>query len=143
MPDSGGPPNCNPACQKIILDGDLLGAVFSTTGERIGKYHRPLKSKDDIDLAFHEAVNASYEFIALVRHEIGADTATQLYVETPEHMAKVIEDTCEKIEAFGRPIPQADEVIMKLIAAEDLAFKWCRAVLEGMGYTGPWPQCLS
>lgn len=143
MPDSGGPPQCNPACQKIILDGDLLGAIFSTTGERLSKFQRKLNSAERIAEAFHETVFASYEFIRLVREAISANEVPPLALETPMHMATVIEETCALIEAFRRPIPNGIEVVHKLIAAEDLAFKWQRNVLIGMGYQGPFPHCLS
>lgn len=143
MPDSGGPPQCNPACQKIVLDGDLLGAVFSTTGQRLIKFRRKLDFAQQINQAFASAVDATYEFIHLVRDAIGASPIRQAQPETCEHMANVIEDTCQRIEAFGRPIPHSEDIIGKLIVAEDLAFSFQRAVLEGMGYHGPqWPKCL-
>ena len=81
MPD----PNQCPECEaKIILDGDLVEAIFATT--------------------------------------------------------------CESIERYldqGNHLKHTDVILQKLIAAEDAAFAFQRSVLEGMGYTGPWPKCLA
>ena len=76
--------------------------------------------------------------------------------ECPECEAKIILDgdlveavfhtTCESIERFldsGKHLKQTDVILQKLIIAEDAAFAFQRAVLEGMDYHGPWPKCLS
>lgn len=137
-------PECDLACQtKIIIDGDLLGAVFSITGERLTKFHKRLDFQPAIDLAFQDAVFRTFEFLTLIRESIGADAPDQKYMETAAQIAQLLEDTCQLIEAFKKPIPRGREAILKLIAAEDLAFKWQRLVLEGMGHQGPWPKCLS
>ena len=81
MPD----PNDCPECEaKIILDGDLVEAVFKTTCEAIERYL-----------------------------------------------------------ASGKRLQHTDKILEKLIIAEDAAFAFQRAVLQGMGYSGPWPKCLS
>jgi len=61
-------------------------------------------------------------------------------------VAKLFESTCEGIERFldkGGSFKNSDVILAKLVAAEDAAFEFQRAVLEGMGYNGPWPKCLS
>jgi len=58
----------------------------------------------------------------------------------------VFQVTCERIEAFlanGQHLQHTDTILQKLIAAEDAAFEFQKAVLQGMGYNGPWPKCLS
>lgn len=80
MSNGAACPECE---QKIILDGDLAGAVFTSTCERI-----------------------------------------------------------EKFLDAGNHLKHTDNILVKLIIAEDAAFAFQRAALEGMGYTGPWPKCL-
>jgi len=63
-----------------------------------------------------------------------------------DSVAKLFEVTCEGIERFldkGGNLNQPQNIIAKLIIAEDAAYEFQRAVLEGMGYHGPWPKCLS
>ena len=58
----------------------------------------------------------------------------------------VFKTTCEAIERFidkGGKLQNLDQIIQKLIIAEDAAFAFQKAVLIGMGYNGPWPHCLS
>lgn len=58
----------------------------------------------------------------------------------------VFATTCAGIERFqdrGGKLKNTDKIIEKLIIAENAAFEFQRAVLEGMGYHGPWPKCLS
>lgn len=57
----------------------------------------------------------------------------------------VFATTCEGIERFqasGGKLKQTDKILKKLIAAENAAFEFQRAVLEGMDYHGPWPLAL-
>lgn len=59
----------------------------------------------------------------------------------------VFEETCYSIKAFiasGGHLNHAGNVIKKLIVAENAAFEFQRAVIEGMGYHGEhgWPLCL-
>jgi hypothetical protein len=61
-------------------------------------------------------------------------------------VAKVFETSCEGFEKFiaqGGQLKNSTKILDKLIAAEDAAFEFQRALLEGMGYHGPWPKCLS
>ena len=88
MSNGAACPECE---QKIILDGDLAAAIFTTTCERIEKY-----------------------------------------LDAGNHLA------------------HPELIVEKLIAAENAAFEFQRAVLEGMKYPpahltipgGPWPKCL-
>jgi len=63
-----------------------------------------------------------------------------------DSVAKLFEATCEGIERFldkGGSFKNSDKILTKLVAAENAAYEFQRAVLEGMGYNGPWPKCLS
>lgn len=77
-------PNDCPEC-KVVIDGDLAEAIFSTTCEAI-----------------------------------------------------------ERFQASGKKLENVDKIIKKLIKAENAAFEFQRAVIEGMGYHGGsgWPLCL-
>lgn len=60
--------------------------------------------------------------------------------------AKVLEATCERIEAHvaaGKKFSNALELVTQANLIEDEVFKFQRMVLEGIGFTGPWPKALS
>lgn len=61
-------------------------------------------------------------------------------------IAKVLEVTCEALERFfdhGGELQNAAALHDKLIKLENDAYKFQRAALEAMGYSGPWPHSLS
>jgi hypothetical protein len=74
------------------------------------------------------------------------DAICQKIILDGDLAGKVFESTCERIEAWfaagNGPLADSDKILDKLIKAEDAAFAFQRAVLEGMGYHGPWPKCL-
>lgn len=60
---------------------------------------------------------------------------------------KIFEETCYAIERHqdqGKTLEHVDKILKKLIKAENAAFEFQRAVIEGMGYHGEhgWPLCL-
>jgi len=62
-------------------------------------------------------------------------------------VASLFTSTCESIERFqdnGGTLENVGTIIEKLIVAENAAFEFQRAVIEGMGYHGEhgWPLCL-
>lgn len=61
--------------------------------------------------------------------------------------AAIFTSTCEAIERFqnkGGKLEHVDKILKKLIKAENAAFEFQRAVIEGQGYHGEhgWPLCL-
>lgn len=77
----------------------------------------------------------------------GCDLACQTKIIIDGDMvAKVLEVTCEALERFfdkGGNLKHADKLHERLIKLENDAYAFQRAVLESMGYSGPWPKCLS
>lgn len=62
--------------------------------------------------------------------------------------ARVLDETCESIYNFLEHNGKFDsDVITDLVVRanqiEDLVFRFQRAVLEGQGFTGPWPHSLT
>lgn len=61
-------------------------------------------------------------------------------------VAKMLEATCERIEAFvgsGKQFHDATRVLIQLNKVEDETCKFIRVALEEMGFSGPWPKMLS
>ena len=59
--------------------------------------------------------------------------------------ARVLEATCERIEAFvasGREFPRAQKLVEMANSIENDVFKFQREVLEQIGFRGPWPDSL-
>ncbi len=59
--------------------------------------------------------------------------------------AKVLEATCERIEAFvsaGKTFPNAHKLVVMANKLEDDAFAFTREVLEQIGFSGPWPKSM-
>jgi hypothetical protein len=60
-------------------------------------------------------------------------------------VGKVTEVTCEAIERFldkGGKFRDGKRLVKLANTLEDAAFAFQRAVLEEMGFTGPWPHSL-
>ena len=60
--------------------------------------------------------------------------------------AKVLESTCERIEAFvaeGREFPDALKLVKMANKLEDDAFAFTKEVLKQIGFAGPWPHSMS
>jgi len=141
---NGHPPQCDPACQKLILDGDLAGSVYALTGERIAvqsgfgnppSLMKALDAGEASFLVFAEAVVLSTggEVPALGKGTISNRVTALVAAFT---------NVCEQIEHHGS-LANADDAVVALITAENCAFNFMRAFLEAVGYTGPWPKCLS
>lgn len=137
-------PECNPACQKIILDGDLLAAVFKITGDRISKQKHRL-AEGRVKQSFDDAATASFRFINTVRAALGqdiiADSAEHSLVDRCVTLTALIESTCEQIEGHGS-FENSPIIVAELIEAENLAFQFMKDTLKAMGWNGPWPECL-
>ena len=77
----------------------------------------------------------------------GCDLACQTkIIINGDSAARILDATCEGIERFldhGGKLQNADKVLTQLVKMEDEVYKFQRAVLESMGYAGPWPKCLS
>lgn len=59
--------------------------------------------------------------------------------------ARVLEATCERIEAFvaqGREFPDGLKLVKMANEIEDSVFRFQREVLEQIGFQGPWPHAL-
>lgn len=60
--------------------------------------------------------------------------------------AKVLEATCERIEAFvgrGGKFPDAKKLVEMANKLEDDAFKFSKEVLKQIGFEGPWPKSMA
>lgn len=60
--------------------------------------------------------------------------------------AKVLEATCERIEAFvarGGVFPDALPLVKMANKLEDDAFAFSKAVMKQIGFEGPWPKSMS
>lgn len=60
--------------------------------------------------------------------------------------ARVLDETCQTIYNHlesGGEFENISELVVKANEIEDLVFRFQRAVLEGIGFTGPWPHSLT
>jgi hypothetical protein len=60
--------------------------------------------------------------------------------------ARVLDSTCERIEAFvatGKKFPHAPKLVEMANKLEDDAFAFAKEVLTQIGFTGPWPHSMS
>lgn len=60
--------------------------------------------------------------------------------------ARVLDSTCERIEAFieaGNTFPDALKLVKMANKLEDDAFAFAKEVLVQIGFTGPWPHSMS
>lgn len=60
--------------------------------------------------------------------------------------ARVLDETChaiyQHVEA-GKEFSNIKDLVKRANEIEDLVFRFQRAVLEGIGFTGPWPHSLT
>lgn len=60
--------------------------------------------------------------------------------------ARVLEETCQAIYNHlegGGEFKNIKDLVVKANEIEDLVFRFQRAVLEGIGFKGPWPHSLT
>ena len=76
----------------------------------------------------------------------GCPECEQKIILNGDVSAKVLESTCERIEAFvaaGRKFPDALKLVKMANDIEDSVFKFQREFLDQIGFKGPWPKSLS
>lgn len=59
--------------------------------------------------------------------------------------ASVLEETCSLVyrrTEAGHGFPNATELVKMANEIEEMCFKFSRAVLEGVGFNGPWPKSM-
>lgn len=60
--------------------------------------------------------------------------------------ARVLDETCHTIYNYlesGGEFKNIKDLVVKANEIEDLVFRFQRAVLEGIGFKGPWPHSLT
>ena len=148
---NGHPPVCDAACQKIILDGDLVGSLFRSIGTRLLSADIPIHHAHEVDESFDNARKAALEFVSAAREGMGDGPAAAVNIghnlaEGCVALGNLFDETCEEIEAFveEKALGNSKVILERLIEVENLAFVFMRVFLEkGVGYNGPWPKCLA
>lgn len=76
----------------------------------------------------------------------GCPECEQKIILNGDVAAKVLEATCERVEAFvdkGNKFPDAKKLVEMANKLEDDAFAFSKEVLTQIGFKGPWPKSMN